>query len=406
MSNPVSRRAFLGTAASGAAIVASSSSVLASEKYDAVALESPMPLASLSTPALLIDLDAFESNLTKMADSLKARGVGLRPHAKTHKCPVIARKQIELGAIGICCAKVGEAEVMADAGVEDILITSPVVTKEKIDRVIAVAKRIDHLQMVIDNEQTARDFNDAAADASITLSVIIDLDTGTRRTGIAHGEPALALGHVIEKLPALKFEGLQAYAGHIMHVKGYEKRKTRSIDTFAKAVDTKALFEKNGIEVAVLSGGGTGTFDVDSNIEGVTDIQAGSYPFMDIQYRAIGDSDSDVYDYFDPSLFVLSTAISKPVEELITFDAGYKSFSTDAMKPEFRNLTGVIYHWGGDEHGMVQLKEPSEPVELGSKFELMVPHCDPTVNLYDFYHPYRNGVVEELWPIGARGRSQ
>jgi D-serine deaminase-like pyridoxal phosphate-dependent protein len=406
MPNPVSRRTFLGAAAGSATVVAAPGNVSAENKHAPVVLDKPLPLSALSTPALLIDLAAFESNLAKMAESLKARGVGLRPHAKTHKCPVIARKQIDLGAIGICCAKVGEAEVMADASIEDILITSPVVTKEKIDRVIAVAKRIDHLQMVIDNEKTARNFNDAAVEAGVTLSVIIDLDTGTRRTGIAHGEPALALGQVIRKLPALKFEGLQAYAGHIMHVKGYEKRKTRSIETFAKAVETKTLFEKNGFDVAVLSGGGTGTFDVDSNIEGVTDIQAGSYPFMDIQYRAIGDSDSEVFDYFEPSLFVLSTAISKPVEQLITFDAGYKAFSTDAMSPEFRNLTGVVYHWGGDEHGMVQLKEPSEPVELGSKFQLMVPHCDPTVNLYDFYYPYRDGMVQELWPIAARGRSQ
>ncbi len=406
MPNPVSRRTFLGAAAGGAAASVAPRSVDAAERHLPVRLEKPLRVESLSTPALLIDLAAFESNLAKMAESLKARGVGLRPHAKTHKCPVIAHKQFELGAIGICCAKVSEAEVMTDAGINDILITSPVVTKEKIDRVIACAKRIGHLQMVVDNTKTAQDFNDAAAAAGIVLSVIIDLDTGTRRTGIAHGEPALGLGQLIAKLPALKFEGLQAYAGQIMHVKGYEKRKARSEETIAKAVDTRALFEKNGLEVAVLSGGGTGTFDVDSNIEGITDIQAGSYPFMDLQYRAIGDSNSDVYDYFDPSLFVLSTAISKPVEQLITFDAGYKSFSTDAMNPEFRNVTGVVYHWGGDEHGMVQLKEPSQPIALGDKFELMVPHCDPTVNLYDYYHPYREGMVHELWPIAARGRSQ
>lgn len=406
MPNPVSRRTFLGAAAGGAAISVAPRSVHAQAPQLPIPLNEPVTVESLSTPALLIDLAAFETNLTKMAESLEARGVGLRPHAKTHKCPIIARKQIELGAIGICCAKVGEAEVMADAGINDILITSPVVTKEKIDRVIATAKRTGHLQMVIDNAKTAQEFNDAAAAAGIVLSVIIDLDTGTRRTGIAHGEPALALGQHITTLPALKFEGLQAYAGHIMHVNGYEKRKTRSEETFARAVDTKTLFEKNGIPVPVLSGGGTGTFDIDSNIDGVTDIQAGSYPFMDLQYRAIGDSDGDVYDYFEPSLFVLATAISKPVDELITFDAGYKSFSTDAMNPEFRNVTGVTYHWGGDEHGMVRLEAPSQPINLGDKFELMVPHCDPTVNLYDYYHPYRDGVVKELWPIAARGHSQ
>ena len=150
MPKPFTRRTFIGAAAAGAAFAAAPNSVDAAERLAPIPLDAPTPVDALSTPALLVDLSAFEANLTKMADALKARGVGLRPHAKTHKCPVIARKQIELGALGICCAKVSEAEVMADAGIQDILITSPVVTKEKIDRVIAVAKRIDHLQMIVD----------------------------------------------------------------------------------------------------------------------------------------------------------------------------------------------------------------------------------------------------------------
>jgi D-serine deaminase-like pyridoxal phosphate-dependent protein len=164
--------------------------------------------------------------------------------------------------------------------------------------------------------------------------------------------------------------------------------------------------EKEGFDVPAFSVGGTGTFDIDSGIDGVTDLQVGSYLFMDAQYRAVGDVDSEVFDYFDPSLFVLATAISQPVEGRITIDAGYKAFASDSVVPEFKDITGVRYGWGGDEHGILVFKDPSREIKLGDKMQFIVSHCDPTVNLYDFYHPHRGGKVEELWPIAARGHSQ
>jgi len=342
-----------------------------------------------------------------MADHVAREGIAVRPHSKTHKCPVIAKRQLELGAIGICCAKVGEAQVMADADISNILITSPVVTKEKIDPVVAMAKVHDGITIVIDNIPTADDFNAAAKNAGVTLKILIDLDTGTRRTGIALGDPAIALAqHIVEKCTSLSFEGIQSYAGHLMHIPGHAKRKERSVETMMLALETKKAFEQKGIPLGIFSGGGTGTFDIDSGIDGVTDLQTGSYPFMDVQYRAIGDVDGDVFDYFEPSLFVLVTAISKPVDALITVDAGYKSFAAEDVIPEFVDIDGLVYHWGGDEHGIIELKNPSRPFELGDKTRLLVSHCDPTVNLYDVYHVVEDGHVTELWPISARGKSQ
>lgn len=408
MAHGISRRTFLGTSAAGALAVPSvANSAAMATSIAPIVLEQSKRLDELDTPALLIDLDKMESNLKKMADHARAKNIGLRPHTKTHKCPIIAKMQLELGAVGVCCAKVSEAEVMLDAGVDKILITSPVVTPEKIDRVIALAAKSPHIQMVVDNAKTVKDFDKAARARDVPLRVLIDLDVGTRRTGVALGEPAVKLLKVIGKSKSLRFDGIQAYAGHLMHVTGYKTRKIMSETALAKALETKGMMERAGFEVGTVTGSGTGTFDIDSDVAGMTDMQVGSYLFMDVQYREVGDRDSDVFDYFEPSLFVLVTAISQPVpERLITVDAGYKAFASDSVTPEFRDEPGLVYRWGGDEHGIVQLKDPSRPVKLGDKFSMIVSHCDPTVNLYDYYHPYRGDTVRELWPIAARGKSQ
>ncbi|MCZ6508544.1 MAG: DSD1 family PLP-dependent enzyme [Acidobacteria bacterium] len=407
----LSRRGFFGAATGTAAWLAGPPSAAArteiADGYGPVQLSTAKELNELDTPALLIDVEVLEANLARMARHAKERGIALRPHVKTHKCPILAAMQIELGAIGVCAAKVGEAEVMVDAGINNVLITSPVVTTEKIRRVIDLAKRSPGLQIVVDQARTAGDFDEAARAAGIVLRVLMALDTGTRRTGIALGQPALDLAHAVTRCKGLQMDGLQAYAGHVMHVGGHAERKKRSTDALAACLDTKHLLEKAGYDIGVFSGGGTGTFDIDSEIEGMTDLQVGSYLFMDVQYRAIGDVDSEVFDSFQPSLFVLATAISQPVPELITVDAGYKAFANEPQaKPEFRKLDGMEYFYGGDEHGIVRFTGDARPLRLGDKAELLVSHCDPTVNLYDVFHPYRDGRVEELWPISARGKSQ
>ena len=375
--------------------------------FEPIQLDQPVTLEQLPTPALIIDLDVFESNLQKMQQHLASNGMGLRSHTKMHKSPIVARKQISAGAIGVCCATVSEAEVMLASGIEQILITSPVVTVEKIERVITLAKRSSGVEVVVDYIEGAAALNKLASQADIVLPVLIDLDPGMGRTGVTPGEKALALvRHILDECPNLKFAGLQMYIGNCMHTNGFEKRRDKYTHLLQKGIDTKRLFESEGIEVPVFTGGGTGTFNIDSAIGEVTDLQAGSYIFMDVEYRDIGGVDSEHFVDFEPSLFVLATAISKPQDQLITFDAGIKSLATDTAYPEFKDVEGVVYHFGGDEHGIIQLNNPSIEINLGDKLRVITPHCDPTVNLYDYYYPYRDGVVEEIWPISARGRSQ
>jgi D-serine deaminase-like pyridoxal phosphate-dependent protein len=407
----ISRRAFLGGAAAGVAAVAAAAPAAGARRnemslgFDPIPLEKPVALEDLPTPALVVDQDALERNLARMAGHVKAKRVGLRPHTKTHKCPVLAKKQLALGAMGICVAKVSEAEVMVEAGVGNVLITSPLSTRDKLARVVALAKRAPGLQVVVDHPQSLALYDEAARAAKVKLRVLIDLDTGTIRTGIAPGKPALALAEQIAKSPALQLDGCQAYAGHVMHVNGHADRKQKSQAALAPCVETWQLLKQHGFEAPVFSGGGTGTYDIDDGT--LTDLQLGSYLFMDVQYQMIGDAGGPVFDDFEPSLFVLATAISQPVGGAITIDAGFKAFAHEPdAKPRFRRLEGLVYHYGGDEHGIVQYLSDARPLVLGQKAELIVSHCDPTVNLYDVIHPYRNGRVSELWPISARGKSQ
>jgi D-serine deaminase-like pyridoxal phosphate-dependent protein len=366
-----------------------------------------MKLDELPTPALMLDLDAFEANLKNMAGFYTGRHAALRPHAKTHKCPIIAHRQMELGAVGICCAKVSEAEVMQRNGLTKILITSPVVTPDKIARVVNLARRSSDVQIVVDHEANARQFSEAATAAGIVLSVFIDLDPGLHRTGIQPGEPALKLRETIASLPGLRFGGLQFYEGRLMHRRGFEERRKASLDAFAKAVETRRLMENRGFEVPVLSGGGTGTYNIDCEVPELDDIQVGSYIFMDAEYRAVGGRAGAVYDDFRPALTVLATAISQPIPGLITVDAGYKAMASDPKDPaEVMGVGGVAFNFAGDEHGILFQSAPTRKIRIGDRLRLIVSHCDPTVNLYDHYYAVRGETVEAVWPIAARGCSQ
>ena len=406
MTSKMSRRGFIGSAtmgAVGASLVSARPAAAAS--YDPVPLDNPTSLWDLPTPALVVDEEALEHNLDKMASFFRGKSARLRPHAKTHKCPILARKQLDRGAHGICAAKVSEAEVMVDAGIGNVLITSPVVTKDKVARVMALAKKSSDVAIVVDQEQNVRDFNDAAAALGTTLQVVVGLNV-MNRTGVAMGEPAVNLVKAIHDATALRFGGLQAYAGHLQHQSGFEFRRQASEEVMSRAVTLRETVEKAGYDVPVLTGGGTGTYNIDSEVDGVDEMQVGSYLFMDVNYRKIGGKEGAIFDDFRPSLLVLSTAISQPAQGRITIDAGFKSFATDNDMPQLRDIEGVSYRWGGDEHGILQFKNPSRRIEVGDKVLLIASHCDPTVNLYDHYYPYRNETVTELWPIAARGRSQ
>lgn len=379
---------------------------IASRPVEPVVLKEPIPLEELHTPALVIDLDAFEANLDRMQSHLDDAGIRLRPHTKMHKCPIIARQQVERGAVGVCAAKLAEAEVMCAAGVDNVLITSPLASVDKLERFIALRSAYPGVQLAVDHPETVQHLDRLSAAHGLVVDVYLDIDPAMGRTGIAAGEPALELAKQVVDTGNLRLVGLQMYAGHCMHIEGYEARAKRYRDVMAAGAETRDLLQSAGIDVPVFSGGGTGTYDIEPGLGLVNELQAGSYAFMDIEYRDIGSQQAELFDDFDVSLFVLVTAISQPQSRLITVDAGFKSLASDKMAPEFRDVEGVVYHWGGDEHGIVQLSNPSKNIALGDKLEVLTPHCDPTVNLHDFYFPYRDGMVREVWPITARGLSQ
>jgi D-serine deaminase-like pyridoxal phosphate-dependent protein len=403
----VSRRRFLGSAAGGAVGMSLfSNSHAEGRAFEPIHLSEPVSLWDLPTPALVVDLDAMEGNLRKMASFYQDKKAGIRPHTKTHKCPVIAKKQMELGAVGICTAKVSEAEVMVAEGLGEVLISSPVVTKDKIERVIKLAQKSPGVHIVVDQPANVRDLNEAAAAAGIKLGVFIDLNVGQDRTGVAMGDPAIALLEEIDKSPSLAFGGFQAYGGHLQHMVGWQYRHRCSREALSRALEVKYRAEKSGYEVPVFSVGGTGTYNVDCDIEGVTDVQVGSYLFMDVNYRNVGGKEGRVFTDFAPSLLVLATAVSQPAKGRITIDAGIKSFAADKEPPELLNIQGVSYRFGGDEHGILQFKNPSQDIKIGDKVLLIASHCDPTVNLYDQFYTFRGETVGEAWPVAARGHSQ
>ena len=376
-------------------------------QIEPIILDEPISIDQLPTPALTIDLDIFDANIAKMQSHLNAAGLGLRCHTKMHKSPIIARKQIAAGAIGVCCATISEAEVMLAGGITKILITSPVVTDDKILRLLAMCQKSSEVEIVVDYIQGADRISELAGEMKLNIGVLVDLDPGMGRTGIEPGQKALELvRHIGEGCPNLTFNGLQMYIGNCMHVQGFEKRRDKYLHLISKGIETKELLESNGIQVPVFSGGGTGTYDIDAELGALTDLQAGSYAFMDVEYRDIGGQGTETFVDFEPSLFSLVTAISKPQERLITVDAGIKCLATDTGYPEFRDVEGATYHFGGDEHGIIQLNNSSRQINLGDRLSVITPHCDPTVNLYDYYYPYRQGMVTEIWPISARGRSQ
>jgi D-serine deaminase-like pyridoxal phosphate-dependent protein len=360
----------------------------------------------LPTPALLLDLDAFESNVTKMAAFCKAKGRALRPHGKTHKCPEIARRLIAAGAAGACAAKLSEAEVFARNGVSGLLITGAVIGQHKIERAISVAKLRPETIFCVDHAQNAADLNDAARAAGIKLNFAIDLYVGNR-TGIPTGQPALSLAQAISKLSHARLAGLQSYAGHAAHRNGFEARKALSVGIMQTAAETRRMIEAGGIPCPLLTGGSTGTYNIDCDVNGVTELQPGSFIFMDIDYARIGGQDGPVYRDFRHSLTVLTTVVSKPSATDVVVDGGLKAFSTDKpFMPEARGIEGLVFSWGGDEHGKLNMAKASRSLSVGDRVEFVIPHCDPTVNLYDRIFGVRGKQVETSWRIAARGMSQ
>ena len=361
-----------------------------------------MKLEEVDTPALLIDLDAFEGNLKHLANAVEGLEVRLRPHAKTHKCPVIGRRQMALGAVGVCCQKVGEAEAMVYGGVSNVLVSNQVVGASKLKRLAALAQQAQ-VYVCADDAGNVSDLNEVAASYRIELPVLVEVDVGAQRCGVETGEPALALARQIDRFPALRFAGLQAYQGRAQHLRTHEERRQAIGEAVEGVQHTINLLTQNGLECELVSGAGSGTYALEAESGVYNELQAGSYIFMDVDYGKNLDADGTPWQEFEQSLFVYATVMSKPNREWVVLDAGLKALSVDSGLPVMADLPGAEYVGASDEHGKVMLHDPASPIRSGDKLRLIPGHCDPTVNLYDWYVGIRSNRVEALWPITARG---
>jgi D-serine deaminase-like pyridoxal phosphate-dependent protein len=359
------------------------------------------------TPALLLDLDAFESNIQVMAEYLRTRNKAFRPHGKTHKCPEVARALIAAGAVGCCAARLSEAEVFAAHGIGGLLVTTAVIGRHKIARAVALAAAARDTIFCVDDAGNIRELSAAATalgGGGLVVGVALDLYFG--RTGVVPGAPALELARLIASLPNLRLAGLQAYDGEAAHTTPFAARRARTVRTMAAAIETRALIERDGIPCPMVTGGSTGTYRFDAENPGMTELQPGSFVFMDVDYSRIGGADGPEYRDFKNALTVVTTVVSRPPGFAIV-DGGYKAFATDRpFTPQPVDLPGVTYGWAGDEHGRLDLANAARDLKVGERIEFLPPHCDPTVNLYDHIYALRGDRVEAVWDIAARGKSQ
>jgi 3-hydroxy-D-aspartate aldolase len=366
----------------------------------------PGSRALLDTPALLIDRDALERNIVAMAMHARAVGVNLRPHAKTHKSARIADMQVAAGALGICCATLGEAEVMVAAGLPGVHITSPQVTDSKIARLVALhAQPHDGLSVVVDHPDNLAALARAARQAGKPLDVLVDFAAGHGRTGCADEAALAALVRAAVAADGIVFRGIQSYSGNLQHIPSRDERRSRALAQLDRLRGMVARLRDGGIEVPIVSGAGTGTFDLDPAARVFTELQVGSYVFMDVDYlRALKDGRNT--PPFETALFVAAAVVSANAPGYVTTDGGLKCFATDGPEPDVARGAppGSRYEFFGDEHGKLVLAAGAPRPALGTVIECVTPHCDPTVNLHDFYHVVSGDTLLDIWPVDARGK--
>jgi D-serine deaminase-like pyridoxal phosphate-dependent protein len=354
----------------------------------------------IDTPALVVDLDALERNLDLMAGATRGAGVALRPHAKSHKCPAIAELQMERGAVGVCCQKVGEAEAFVAAGIRDVLVTNEIVGAPKLARLAALAKSA-RIGVLVDDAANVRHLGAAAKAAGASLDVLVEVDVGAGRCGVAPGAPAVALAQLIARTPPLAFRGLHAYHGAAQHLRAPEARRAAIARAAELARETKAGIEAAGVACPVVTGAGTGTWQLERDSRVFTELQPGSYVFMDADYHRNALAPDE--HHFEQSLFVLAQVMSAPVRERAVVDAGLKAFSFDSGLPLVHGTAGLEYAKASDEHGVLTVAPGRDPPLPGDRVWLIPGHCDPTVNLYDWIVGLRGTRVECVWPVAARG---
>lgn len=354
------------------------------------------PISAIETPALIVDLDPFEANLKTMADYARAKNVRLRPHAKTHKCAEIAKRQMALGAVGICCQKVSEAAALINAGVTDVLVSNEVIESQKLARLMALGGKA-RIGICVDSELGIDRLIAASAHTAAPIDVYVELDVGGKRCGVTTSADGVMLAKRIAASHALRFAGIHAYQGGAQHLRAPAERKA-AIDIAAQLSRELVTALKNaGINVPVVTGAGTGTFIHEAASGIYNEIQPGSYIFMDRDYA---DNETDpTAPKFHHSLFVLTQVMSRRAD-FVVVDAGLKAHAIDSGLPVIADRPDLAFDNPSDEHGIIR---GSNLPALGETLRLIPGHCDPTVNLYDWIIAVRQNHVAEIWAIDARG---
>ena len=362
---------------------------------------------SLNTPALVLDLDMLDRNIAEMAAFARAHNVKLRPHAKTHKSADIARRQIAAGALGVCCAKLGEAEALAEGGIQALHITSPVVTPQAIDRLVALNAQVDDLMVVIDHPANAEALAAAASRAGKPLAVVVDIDPGIHRTGVASPEAAVALAKTVAGLKSLRYAGVQFYCGSHQHIKDFAERKASIEERTEYLKGILARLEAAGLKPPIVTGSGTGTHFIDAKLGAFTELQVGSYVFMDHDY-AVCDLRGLDKPTFEQALQIDARVVSANTPGMVTVDAGLKAMATEKGPPPILKgaVEGSTTRFMGDEHLAVIAPDGKAAPALAEQVILTPPHCDPTVNMYESYHVVKGDTLVDIWPVTARGRSR
>ncbi len=361
-----------------------------------------MDEADIQTPCLVVDLDAFERNVVKMRDFCTEMGVRHRVHGKMHKSADVAHYQISYGdAVGVCCQKVSEAESFARAGIKDILVSNQVRDLAKIDRLARMPKLGARTLCCIDDLDNVADLSAAAVKHGTQIEVLVEIDCGAGRCGVSAGQPVVDLAKAIETAPGLKFSGIQAYQGAMQHMQSFEDRKAKINIAIAMVRESVDLLKAEGLDCDIVGGGGTGSYYFEGNSGVFNELQCGSYAFMDADYQRIHDEEGKPISEFENALFILSSVMSHAKTDRAICDAGLKAQSVDSGLPVIFGRTDVEYIKCSDEHGVIA--DPNGALKVNDKLKLIPGHCDPTCNVHDWYVCVRNGKVEKIWPITARG---
>lgn len=363
------------------------------------------PLDDVDTPALILDLDALDRNISKMAAFAAKAGVQLRPHTKTHKCPAIARRQIAAGAVGQCVQKVGEAEALVAAGIADILISNEIVGESKLRRIAEIAREAT-IALCFDDADQIAIAGLIFAQAGVTVGGLVEIEVGSSRCGVSPGKAAAELAQRIADTEGLHFKGLQAYQGRAQHLPTYGERRAAINGAQAAVRETLDALGRAGLSCDIVGGAGTGTFQLEAASGLYNELQVGSYVFMDTDYARIEDEDGERFARFEHALFVLATVMSRPAPDRAIVDAGLKSYTMEKGPPWIYGISGLEVVAASDEHGNLRLGPDAPALVLGNKLRLIPGHCDPTVNLHDHIIGYRGDVVTEILHVTARGASR